>query len=397
MKRAPVPPLLYALIAVYFFGGMAVSGGRVAASLYALRIGTSESTVGILIALYGVLPMFFSLAAGRWADRAGPINPLRAGVVAVLLGTGLVAAFPGLPVLFVLASVCGIGFNLVTVSGQYAVGQLSKGGNGDRVAHFGWFSLGQSSANVVGPIVTGILIDRAGFTAAFSVLAACAGCALLCVLLNAGGLRALHAPRAGTAAPSGQKGTTLLGSARMRRIYFVGVMLSVSWDIFTFLMPILGFRAQLSASVIGVILAAFAGGTFSIRLIMPWFSRRFSEWQILSGSIVVIVLVYLALPLTQSVPVLMAIGYLFGMAVGCSQPNMLSLLHEMAPPNRGAEAVGLRQFFCNASGVVVPVLFGATAATLGVVPVFWGVAATMAMVLPAAHKEGKHMAASPAK
>src|SRR5439155_1508707 len=79
-------------------------------------------------------------------------------------------------------------------------------------------------------------------------------------------------------------------------------------------------------------------------------------------------------------------AFILGAAVGCSQPNMLSLLHALAPPGRGAEAVGLRASFGNASGVFVPFVFGATAASLGVVPVFWAVAMLVAAALPAAHR-----------
>jgi len=367
---------------------MALSGGRVAASLYALHIGTSEAVVGVLFGLYGILPMFLSLAVGRWTDRVGPLVPIRAGIVAVAAGTALAIFVPHIAALLIMSALCGIGFNLVTVAGQYAVGQLSDGSAANRVKHFGWFSLGQATANVVGPIVVGVMIDYVSHKAAFIVMAASAGCALLCVLLQAPKLRALHKQSAGKGAARNNV-WSIVSTPSMQRIYIVGILLSISWDIFLFLMPILGHRQQLSASIIGIILAAFSGGTFSVRLMMPWFSRRFTEWQILRASIIVIVAVYVVLPLTHVVPLLMLIGYLFGMAVGCSQPNMLSLLHAKAPPGRGAEAVGLRQMLCNASGVIVPLMFGATSASLGILPIFWGVAALMATAFPMAYRESK--------
>lgn len=367
---------------------MALSGGRIAISLYALHIGISEALVGVLFGLYGTLPMFLSLSVGRWTDRVGPLIPIRTGIIAIAASTALAIVVPHTAMLFLMAALCGIGFNLVTVAGQYAIGQLSNGCAAERVKHFGWFSLGQATANVVGPIIVGVLIDHVGYKAALTTMAASAVCALLCVLAQTPRLRALHKMRTSMPGARG-KAWSIISTTSMRRIYIVGVLLSISWDIFLFLMPILGHRQQLSASVIGIILAAFSGGTFSIRLMMPWFSRRFSEWQILSASIIVIVAVYCALPLTHYVPLLIAIGYLFGMAVGCSQPNMLSLLHTKAPPGRGAEAVGMRQMLCNASGVVVPLLFGATSASLGILPMFWGVAALMATALPMAYRESK--------
>lgn len=377
MKRTP---LLIPLLGIYLFCGTAVSGGRVVATLYALSSGTAESTVGVLVGLYGFLPMFFSIVVGKWADRVGPLTPIRAGIVAIAAAVVAAALLPRVVTLFLLATACGIGFNLVTVAGQYAVGRLHDD-PARRVANFGWFSLGQATANVVGPLVAGVYIDHYGHRAAFAALAVSAGCALVLAVAWGPGLKGLHggAAKAGT---SRGAGATLLGSAEMRRIYLVGLLLSMVWDVFTFLMPILGHRQHLSASVIGVILAAFAVGMFTIRLLTPWLGRRFAEWTILRVAVVVVALVYVVLPLVHYPPVLIIIGYVFGTAVGCSQPNMLSLLHASAPVGRGAEAVGFRQMLCNASGVFVPVLFGAVAGPLGVFPIYWGVAAVTACSLP---------------
>jgi hypothetical protein len=40
----------------------------------------------------------------------------------------------------------------------------------------------------------------------------------------------------------------------------------------------------------------------------------------------------------------------------------------------------------NASTVVVPLIFGATAASLGLFPIFWSMAALVAMALPVTHR-----------
>jgi hypothetical protein len=46
----------------------------------------------------------------------------------------------------------------------------------------------------------------------------------------------------------------------------------------------------------------------------------------------------------------------------------------------------VRNMLGSASSVFVPFLFGATAASVGLVPVFWSVAALVAAALPAAHR-----------
>jgi MFS family permease len=393
MKALRPPRILLYLIAVYFMCGFAVSGGRVAASLYCLHAGLTEGNVGILYGLYGLLPMFFSVMVGRLTDRIGPLGPIRVGCGLLMLAYSLVVFAPKVGNMFVMAACCGVGMNIVTVAGQYAVGKLQNGKAIERVRNYGWFSIGQSSGNILGPLVAGFLIDGYSFASAFLAMAMMAACAFACVVTQSKALGNLHTYPTQRQAHS--KNTfALLTSPSMRRIYIIGIMLSASWDIFLFLIPIIGHRLQFSASTIGSILSSFAVGTFMVRLLMPMIAKYLKEWEIMTTAISVIVCVYLLLPLTHTVLALFVLGFVFGMAVGCSQPNMLSLLHTTAPKGQGAEAVGFRQMLCNASGVIVPGIFGVGAASLGVVPIFWSVAVFMAMALPLSYREQKKVASA---
>jgi MFS family permease len=385
--RVPtIPALLPALVAINVFGHIALSGGRVATSLYALHSGASEFRVGVLIALYGVLPMLLSLPVGRWVDRIGPFAPMRAGVACVVAGVALPVLVPHVAALFFTAPLCGLGFTVVAVCAQHTIGNLHRDPAANRLAYFGWLALGHSTSGILGPIIVGIAIDAVGHRTAFAVLTASAGVALWLVTRHQAELRALHIDPAHKIQ---QDITTLVSAPAMRRIYAVGTLLAMSWDLFTFLMPILGHRRGLSASTTGAILSAFAAGTFSVRLVMARLARRFTEWQMLRAAIVVIVVVYLVLPFATVVPLFFLLGFALGTAVGCGQPNILSLLHTASPPGRGAEAVGLRAMLGNTSAVAVPLLFGATAATVGLTPVFWAVAVLVASAFPAAHRESR--------
>jgi MFS-type transporter involved in bile tolerance (Atg22 family) len=152
----------------------------------------------------------------------------------------------------------------------------------------------------------------------------------------------------------------------MRRIYWVNMMNASGWDLFIVTLPVVGHRLGYSASVIGTVFSLFAVGTFLARAAMPWLSHRANEWQILRVSLAVMVLVFFALPWAVVAVMLMALGLVFGCAVGMSQPNVLSLLHTAAPAGRGGEAVGLRAVLSNGCSVVVPLAFGAAVGTLGI-------------------------------
>src|SRR5947207_2953934 len=57
-------------------GHLCFVGSRMTTTLFALHLGASELTVGVLLALFAVLPMLLSVTAGRIIDRLGPRRPV---------------------------------------------------------------------------------------------------------------------------------------------------------------------------------------------------------------------------------------------------------------------------------------------------------------------------------
>jgi MFS family permease len=66
---------------------------------------------------------------------------------------------------------------------------------------------------------------------------------------------------------------------------------------------------------------------------------------------------------------------LLGVALGCVQPMIMSMLHQITPHHRHGEAVGMRLMTINASSVAMPMLFGAAGSLVGIGAVFWAMAA----------------------
>ena len=86
---------------------------------------------------------------------------------------------------------------------------------------------------------------------------------------------------------------------------------------------------------------------------------------------------YLLFPFVESVTLLMAISFLLGIGLGCSQPMVLSLLYAASPAGRQGEVVGVRTTVLNSSSAVLPLVFGAVGSALGMTPVFWAIAACL--------------------
>ena len=170
--------------------------------------------------------------------------------------------------------------------------------------------------------------------------------------------------------PPGHSVMDLVRIRDLRRVLIVSGMLSTGWDLFTFVMPIYCSKIGLSASTTGIIMGSFGAATFVVRLAMPALSRRLREWQVITAAFAVAGTAYLLFPFVTSAPLMMAIAFLLGLGLGCSQPMIMSLLYTASPAGRQGEVVGIRTTLLNASSTALPLVFGAVGSALGMTPVF---------------------------
>ena len=384
--RAIVPPFspLFGLIAVAMTAHVALGAARVTTALYALSLQASTFTAGSLIALFALFPMLLAVPMGRMIDRIGIRKPMMSGCLLASTGTVLAAMVQGLSILYLSAILIGTGFMAIFISAQHAVGALAL--PDQRAASFSKLSLGFSVSSFTGPLIAGFVIDHSHYAIAYWV---CAGFTFTAFCIAASGaLKAIPMQHAARAASSGGP-LELLRNADLRRIYIVGILLAAAWDLFTFVTPVRGSQLGFSASTIGMILATFSAATFTVRLAMPTITRRYHEWQILSGALAAAALCYVAIPFTQHPLEMAAVAAGLGLALGTGQPNVLALLHQWAPAGRGAEAIGIRATIGNASAVLLPLAFGAAGATLGLYAVFWTLGTLIACGVPLALKQSR--------
>lgn len=350
----------------------AFAGARVGASLFALALGASPLEVGAIGALFAALPMFLSVHVGRAVDRIGLRAPMVAGTVLCTAGAALEFAVPRLWTLYAAATLIGSGLMVFMIAASNAVGAI--GAPADRPRNFSMLALGFSVSGFLGPVLTGIAIDRIGHVPAFLMLAAFPLAALVALASGRVTLPQLAPP----ARRSEQRLGDLLGDPRLRAVLIASALFNMAWDVFFFLMPIHGTALGLSASTIGAILGLFAAATFVVRIVLPTLSRHFSEWPLVAASLAIAAAFYAVFPLFDSVPVLMALAFVLGIGLGMSQPMIMLLLYATAPAGRTGEAVGIRTSVLNFIQMAVPLGAGALGAAVGVAPIFWSMAAATA-------------------
>jgi MFS family permease len=356
--------LLY-FVALNALAHAALVGGRMTTSLFALELGASPFTVGLLMALFAALPMLLSISTGRLIDRVGPRRPLVVALLALTVAALLPWVFPVLPALFVSSTLLGTSFMLVHIGMNTVIG--AHGVPEDRPMNFAWLALAFSISGSAGPLIAGFAIEGLGHARAFLVLSAFP--ALAFVLLA---WRRAPLPR-----PAPHEHGRALGGVfelfrirSLRQAFLVSGLLATGWDLYSFLMPLYGAEMGLNAAAIGIVMATFAVATFVVRIGMRIAIRRVRQWAIVITAMSVAGFAYLMFPLASTAPQLMALSFLLGLGLGCAQPVIMSLLYEAAPAGRQSEAVGVRTTMINASQTGIPLVSGALSVALGMAPVF---------------------------
>jgi MFS family permease len=362
------------IIAIAVLAHMGLVSARLTVSLYALSNKASTFTVGVILAMFSLVPMLTAMPAGRWIDAVGPWRPTFVGLLLMLVGMILPAAFPyataDVGPLMVSSALVGTGCMLAMLTIQHLVGERADPGN--RQAAFSWLALGASISGFVGPVASGALIDTIGHRGTFAVLVVEVIAALAFLYWN----RALLPSRHGESKPpEARHPLDLLRYTELRRVMIATSLISMSWDLQTFVIPVHGTRVGLSASEIGLVLGSFAVATFAIRLAMPRLSRRHGEWDVLTFTLFTAAASFGIFPFLLSLTPLMSVAFLLGLGLGAAQPNIMSLVHSRSPAGRVGEALGLRSSIINSSQVVLPLVFGAFGSVLGVRAMFWFMAA----------------------
>ena len=354
-----------------------MTGMRMATPLLALKEGYSAAAVGMLLALFALTQVFLSLPAGRYADRHGLKRPLVISVVAACSGAGVAVLFPIYPVLCLSALLTGGAAGMALIALQRHVGRMAH--NKDELRKvFSWLAIGPAISNFLGPFAAGLLIDYAGGEAASTT-----GFRAAFLLLTLMPLAAWFWARTVQELPAlqtegaNQKATAwdLVQNRGFRRLLLLNWALSSCWDVHTFVVPILGHERGLPASVIGSILGAFAIAAAVIRMLMPIITRHLAESQVVLGAMVAACALFIAYPFMPGAWTMGACSVLLGVVLGSVQPMVMSMIHQITPPERHGEALGLRMMAINGSSVLMPVLFGSLGTVVGVSALFWAVGA----------------------
>jgi MFS family permease len=340
---------------------------RVLLTLYALELGAKPYVIGGLAATFAILPMFLSWPVGRMSDKYGPRWLLAFGSVAGASGMLVAWLWPGMPALFVAAAMNGLLVGFFNVSLQNLVGVLSTPES--RAKNYSNFSLMNSTASFVGPLLVGFAIEHAGHATTSLYLV---GLSVVPAFLLVGWGGVFPKGSRGKARGGGGGGLrVLLADRAVWRVLLISSMVQSGLDMFNFYMPVYAHDIGLSASVIGILVATFSAAGFVARFSLPRLLARHNEADVLMWAFYLSAAAFLLVPFFQSAVIIGIISFAFGLGNGCGQPITMTLTFSHSTDGRSGEALGLRSTVNHFTRLVAPAVFGyvATIATLSVV--FW--------------------------
>jgi len=210
------------------------------------------------------------------------------------------------------------------------------------------------------------MIDHVSYQAAFGVLAVCG--ALPTLVFASGRVTLPWEPP-----PSEQRNggvRELLAMPAVRNTLIIASFITVGWDLYIFIVPVLGSELGLSATEIGSTLSLFAVAVFVVRLFMIRLTARLGERGVMVSAMVLAGCTFLAFAFTRSYAMMLTLSFIIGLGLGASQPITLSILHEAAPPGRVGEVNGMRMTLIATSQWTMPLVFGVLSVSTGMLPLF---------------------------
>lgn len=340
-------------------------GSKIVVSLYALHLGASQTTIGVLAALFAIAPLVIGVYSGRITDTRGTRWPLIGGAAVVLAGM-LAGAFASGMGALVAAAVCaGTGFMVFNVAIQTLTGGLSSAE--DRAKNFSILSVGYSVSAFIGPVSAGFAIDHLGHRGAFLLLALFNVPPIIGLLLSRrfdfiGGKK--------VAGDAERSALTLLRLPAVRSVVIISGLIVASTDLFVFYLPVYGHSLQFSASLIGIVLGVYAIAGFITRFAMPALVRRWRAERVMLGCLLFAAVSFAVFPLSTQIYFMLVVAFCLGLGLGCGQPLSMTLAFNRSPQGRAGEVTGLRLSANNLARVVIPVVCGALGGAFGAAPVF---------------------------
>ncbi|MFJ1580081.1 MFS transporter [Streptomyces sp. NPDC088182] len=357
---------LLRLVIAFSFTQGAVSMARPAVSYRALSVGADERAIGVITAVYALLPLFAAVPLGRRTDHGRCAPLLVAGVVLISAGCALSGTSGSLPELAAWSGVMGLGHLCFVIGAQSIVARRSAPDEQDR--NFGHFTIGASLGQLTGPVAAGLLVSGQGGemarTSGLALLVSAAAAAVSFVSLwrlEARTARGASAARRSAKVPVHR----ILRTRGVPAGIFISLAVLSATDILTAYLPVIGEERGITPTVIGLLLSLRAAATIACRLVMTPMIRWLGRTVLLTVTCLLGGLLCAGIALPVPVWGLALMLAALGFCLGVGQPLSMTTVVRAAPDGARSTALALRLTGNRLGQVAAPASAGLVAGVAG--------------------------------
>lgn len=340
-----------------------INATRPAITLSADEFGASIVIIGILTSSFALLPLLFSIHAGKVIDKFGDRIPVIFGFMVSIAGMIVPAIFTTIWALFASQLLLGLANICIPIALQNLLGNQSNAKNRDYF--FSMFSLCVAFGAVIGPLVGGYLSEHVSFQMVYVF------CIVIGIVSVGFSYQIPKVTRKRTGPPTKLvESLKLFENSFIRKALFSSALVLYSKDIFVAYFPLLGKQMNLSTSTIGWIIALQGLATMFVRFLLPKLLENYKRETILFLSILIAGITFLLLPISQSVYFIALLAIVMGLGLGCGQPISMTTTYNASPPGRTGEVLGLRIATNRFFQLVAPTFFGVIGGSVGMIGIF---------------------------
>ncbi|MDN5704829.1 MAG: MFS transporter [Yaniella sp.] len=357
-----------------------------------ISLGWGETEIGIATAAYALLPLFLALPFGRLQGRLrSPRNFVALGIVVLALGAAYLALTDHIVQLMIASAVLGIGHLMFTIGGQSMVARRSRATDMD--ANFGWFTASFSVGQMLGPLLSGLLLGNtslaetqaSGDDLAFSVNLALwigAGTSIVAVpvlaALRASPARTITQTQDIVVSEPGEKPSmiNILKKPGIASHMLAALALLAILDILVAFMPLVGESAGVSPLVIGALLAVRGATSVVSRVFIRPLSAKYSRNFLLLVSLLISAVTLAIVPGALALGTVgIVAAFIFmsagGFTLGLGQPLTMTMISQAVPRSWRSPALALRLMGNRVGQVILPVAASVVAGPIGPAGGIW--------------------------
>lgn len=346
-----MPGWLIRLLVAMLISQTAVFVVRPVLTYRALDLGAGDREVGLLVAVYALLPALVALPIGRYCDRRRPGPVFQAGMLLLIVGCVGLSFAPTLVLVAVATLVLGVGALAVMIGAQSLVARLSDEVDLDR--DFGLISAAASLGQMIGPSIGGLVL-AADVARSITTTRAFAIGAIICVIALAACWRFGDTSPPRIPGLPKQETHGWIGILRLPKVMggmFASLALLSTVDLLVAYLPVLGEQRGISPAIIGLLLSLRAAASVASRLLIPALLLRWGRPGLLLASTLASGVLIALLPLAGSVWLMGLLLAFAGFFLGIGQPLTMSLVVQAVPVKARGAALSLR-IMANKAGQV---------------------------------------------